>query len=132
MKIQIRRLVLRYGVFALLALMSAGILYFVCSFEIRVKAPIHLFYDGNGHCWKGYLSAQGKVSFQPHDTLRVVQTPAGDFTCIVESVAVDPGMLRLTLRPVRKYTLPDTYCEGFVFVGKERIMDKILSRKLSL
>ena len=132
MKIQVRRLVLRYGVFALLALMSAGILYFVCSFELRVKAPIHLFYDGNGHCWQGYLAAQGKASFQPHDTLRVVQTPAGDFPCIVESVAVEPGMLRLTLRPVRKYALPDTYCEGFVFVGKERIMDKILSRKLPL
>lgn len=42
------------------------------------------------------------------------------------------GFLRLTLRPIRKYALPDTYSEGFVFVGKERIMDKILYKKLPL
>lgn len=90
MTIQFRNLILRYGVFALLGLMSAGILFFVCSFELRVKTPIHLFYDNHGDYWHGYLANQKKVPFQVHDTLSVVQTSIGDISCIVENITFEP------------------------------------------
>ena len=128
MNIQIRHLILRYGVFALLGLMSSGILFFVCSFELRVKAPIHLFYDSNKHYWHGYLAEHKNAAFQPLDTLRIIQTSMGDFQCIVENIASEHGMLHIALRPIRKEVFPNTYCEGFVYVGKEKIKDKILSK----
>lgn len=90
MTIQFRNLILRYGVFALLGLMSAGILFFVYSFELRVKTPIHLFYDNHGDYWHGYLANQKKVPFQVHDTLSVVQTSIGDISCIVENITFEP------------------------------------------
>ena len=132
MNIQIRHLILRYGVFALLGLMSSGILFFVCSFELRVKAPIHLFYDSNKHYWHGYLAEHKNAAFQPLDTLRIIQTSMGDFQCIVENIASEPGMLHIALRPIRKEVFPNTYCEGFVYVGKEEIKDKILSQEISI
>lgn len=130
MTMQIRHLILRYGVFVLLVLMSAGILSFVCSFELRVKTPIHLFYDSQKHCWHGYLSDQQCVSLQPKDTLLVVQTSVGDVPYVVEQIVPEPGMSHVALRPIKKETFPNTYSEGFVYVGKEKLKDKILSKKL--
>lgn len=130
MNIQIRYLILRYGVFVLLVLMSAGILFFVCSFKLRVKAPIHLFYDSHEHYWHGYLANQNNVAFQPQDTLLVVQTSMGDLSYIVESIAAEPGMLHITLLPLKKETSPNTYSEGFVYVGREDILNKILNKSL--
>ncbi len=130
MTIQFRHLILRYGVFALLGLMSAGILFFVCSFELRVKTPIHLFYDNHGDYWHGYLANQKKVPFQVHDTLSVVQTSIGDISCIVENITFEPGMLHVALRPIKKEIFSNTYSEGFVYVGKEKLKDKILSKIL--
>lgn len=130
MTIQFRHLILRYGVFALLGLMSAGILFFVCSFELRVKTPIHLFYDNHGDYWHGYLANQKKVPFQVHDTLSVVQTSIGDISCIVENITFEPRMLHVALRPIKKEIFSNTYSEGFVYVGKEKLKDKILSKIL--
>lgn len=130
MTIQIRHLILRYGVFVLLVLMSAGILSFVCSFELRVKIPIHLFYDSHKHCWHGYLANQQCVNLQPKDTLLVMQTSIGDVPYIVEHIASEPGMLHIELRPIKKKIFPNTYCEGYVYVGKEKIKDKIVSQEL--
>lgn len=130
MTIQIRHLILRYGAFALLGLMSAGILFFVCSFELRVKTPIHLFYDSHGDYWHGYLANQKNIPFQAHDTLLVVQTSIGDISYIIENVTLEPGMLHVSLRPVKKEIFSNTYSEGFIYVGKEKIKDKILSKKL--
>lgn len=130
MNIQIRHLILRYGVFVLLVLMSAGMIFFVCSFELRVKTSIHLFYDGHEHCWHGYLSSPKNVGFQPQDTLLVVQTSMGDISYIVESIVTEPGMLHITLQSLKKETFPNTYSEGFVYVGKEDLLDKILNKNL--
>lgn len=125
MTIRFRHFILRYGVFAILGLMCSGILFFVCSFELRVKTPIHLFYDSHKHYWHGYLAEQENISFQLQDTLLIVQTSMGNIPCIVENVLLEPGMLHFALRPIKKDTLPNTYLEGFVYVGK----DKILSRR---
>ena len=87
-----------------------------------------LFYDSNKHYWHGYLAEHKNAAFQPLDTLRIIQTSMGDFQCIVENIASEPGMLHIALRPIRKEVFPNTYCEGFVYVGKEKIKDKILSK----
>ncbi len=129
MNVRIRHLVLRYGVFVLLVLMSAGTLSFVCGFELRVKTPIHLFYDSHGHRWHGYPADPRCAGFQPGDTLTVVQTSVGDIPYIVERIVPEPGTLHMTLLPLREEPLPGTYAEGFVFVGKERLVDKISGRR---
>lgn len=128
MTLQLNRLVLRYGVFLLLALMSAGLLCFVHDFELRVKAPVHLFHDGHDRSWIGYVPVgQKDARFQPNDTLVVVQTPMGDIPYIVESVTPETGMLRLKLILVTHDSLfTNSYCEGFVYIGREKIMNKIL------
>lgn len=130
MKIHIHHLILRYGVFVLLTLMSSGILFFVCSFELRVKVPIHLFYDSHEHSWHGYVASLKSTEIQLQDTLVVVQTPMGDIPYIVENITSEPGMAHIKLLSIKKETLPITYCEGFIYVGKEKIKDKILKNNL--
>lgn len=125
-----QRLVIRYGVFLLLILMSAGMLFFICSFELRTKCPIHLFYDRHDSLWYGYIASLENVGIQQQDTLQVVQTSMGDVSYIVEGITSEPAMLRIKLSPVRKVTFPETYSEGFLYVGKERIRDKILNKSL--
>ena len=58
------------------------------------------------------------------------QTSIGDISCIVENITFEPRMLHVALRPIKKETFPNTYSEGFVYVGKEKLKDKILSKKL--
>ncbi len=130
MKEQIRHLVLRYGVFALLALMTSGVLFFECSFELRVKMPVRLFYDSHERSWHGYIASLKSSEIKPRDTLVVVQTPMGDVPFVVENITPESGMLHIKFLPVSKDTLPVTYCEGFVYMGKEKIVDKILNRGL--
>ncbi|MDE5560866.1 MAG: hypothetical protein K2J00_03540 [Bacteroidaceae bacterium] len=125
-----QRLVIRYGVFLLLILMSIGILFFICSFELRTKCSIRLFYDRHDSSWYGYIANRENVGIRLQDTLQVVQTSMGDVSYIVESIALEPDMLRIKLSPVRKDTFPDTFSEGFLYVGKERIIDKIRNRSL--
>ncbi len=126
----LHRLTLRYGVFVILILMSIGVLYFVCSFGMRTKAAVHLCYDRHDGYWYGYVPAASGLPVQPRDTLPVVQTVMGDVSFIVESVTAEPGTLRLRLVPVGDVPSANTYSEGYVYVGEERILDKILSRKL--
>lgn len=130
MNIQIRHLIFRYGVFALLVMMSVGMLFFVCTFETRVKAQIHFFYDNHEHCWHGYLTRQEHIKFHPKDTLVVVQTSVGDIACIVESIVVESDMLHITLLPMKEETPSYTYIEGFIYVGRENIRDKILKKHM--
>lgn len=132
MTIHIRPLILRYGVFVLLVLMSAGILFFVCSFELRVKTPIHLFYDGQKHCWHGYLDNQQSVNIQLDDTLLVVQTSVGDVPYIVAQIVPEPQMLHIILLPMRSEVPTRTYREGYIYIGNEKIKDKILKKQISI
>lgn len=132
MAIQLRHLVIRYGVFVLLILMSIGILFFICSFELRIKSPIHLFYDSHDHFWHGYIEHQKDFGIQPQDTLVVIQTSRGDISYIVENITLEPMMIHLRLSPAKRYLFPDTYIEGFIYVGKEKMRDKILNKRLKI
>lgn len=125
-----QRIILRYGVFLLLTLMSVGLLYFVCNFELRVKAPIHLFFDHHDRSWQGYMTDQRIVPFHPRDTLLVVQTTMGDVPFIVESIAPESGLIKMKLIPVGNSSFPNTYSDGFVFVGKEKLKDKVWRKNL--
>jgi len=121
MMTHIRHLIIRYGVFVLLVMMITGILFFVCNFELRNKTSIHLFYDCRERCWHGYIAEQKNVAFQGKDTLSVIQTSIGDILYIVERIEVEPGMVHLILRRVEPAQLPNTYYDGFVYLGKEKI-----------
>ena len=122
MEIRFGNIVLRYGVFVLLVLMCAGMMVFVCSFELRVRAPIHLFYDGEGERWHGYVARHEGFGVHRGDTLLVVQTAAGDVRYVVDSIVPEPSMWHITLLPVGRETVADSYREGFVFVGRRKMI----------
>ena len=130
MKTLLSRLALRYGVFFLLALMSAGILYFICSFELRTKSAVRLFQNGRSQMWVGYVSGTEGFPYHCGDTLSVVQTAVGTAVFRVEGIDSEPGMLRLRLVALEKYEFPNTCADGFIYVGKERILEKVLSRSM--
>lgn len=126
-----QRLVLRYGVFFLLVLMSVGMLYFICSFELRTRSSIHLFHDRHDNSWYGYIPESTNIPYSPCDTLIVEQTTTGgSMSFIVEGVVTETGMLRLKLSLIGDCSRTDTYIQGFIHVGKEKIKDKILNRSL--
>lgn len=125
----IQRLVLRYGVFVLLVLLSAGILYFVCRFEIRTKCAIHLFHDSHDRYWYGYISGPADFPYEHGDTLSVDMTQEGNICFIVDSLIPETGMLRIKLIQITPTHLMNTYNEGFVFAGKSKIKDRLLQNK---
>lgn len=131
MTLTLRHLILRYGVFVLLFLMSFGLLFFVCNFELRVKTAIHLFYDNHDCLWHGYITPANPMDFQPQDTLWVVQTPVGDCSYVIRNVELEKTTIHLTLQSLEQKNFSDTYCEGFVFAGRVKIKDKILHRTTS-
>jgi hypothetical protein len=70
------------------------------------------------------------VPFHPRDTLLVVQTTMGDVPFIVESIAPESGLIKMKLIPVGNSSFPNTYSDGFVFVGKEKLKDKVWRKNL--
>lgn len=125
-----QRLVIRYGVFILLVLMSMGMLYFICSFELRTRSSIRLFHDRHDDSWYGYVPKPESMPYRPGDTLAVEQTPVGKMSFVAEDIVAEEGMLRMELRLVGECPPGDTYIEGFIYVGKEKIKDKIMNRSL--
>ena len=116
---------LRYGVFVLLVLMSMGMLIFVCRFELRTKTPIHLFYDCDMGLWHGYIARQECLELRRSDTLLVMQTSVGDVKYIVDGIVQEPAAWHFTLLPIVEEETEDTYREGFIFTGREKIRDMI-------
>ena len=119
-------LILRYGVFFLIILMSMGILYLVFNFELRTKASVHLYFDHHDNSWYGYILGQPNVPFTPDDTLYVVQTANGDVPFVVKHIETEKEFTKMNLKPIGNHLILNDFCEGFVYVGQEKLKDKVL------
>ncbi len=121
-----QRLILRYGVFFLIILMSTGILYLVFNFELRTKTPIHLYFDHHDNSWYGYISGPPNVPFTSDDTLYVVQTAIGDIPFVVKHLKTEEKFTKMNLKSIEDHVLPNDFYEGFVYIGTEKLKDKVL------
>ncbi len=128
-----KNLLLRYGVFAILVLMLVGILFILNRFDMRTKQAVNLVV-GEGPC-RVYTTPTAAFRPQPGDTLRVGQTAHGDLPpLVVDSVRREPSSLVLYVYCPEGFarlqsTLGgDTYATGYIFVGREKLRDKVLRR----
>lgn len=124
-----KRFLIRYGVFSILAIMFTGIAVIACHYEVRTKYPATLFVMPSGNC-RAYVACPAAHLTPLGDTLTIHQTAFGNFTLVIDSLRQEPATTRLFLHPVH----PDgfiqsmngnTFATGYVFVGKERIGDLI-------
>ena len=128
-----KNLLLRYGVFAILVLMLVGILFILNRFDMRTKQAVNLVV-GAGPC-RVYTTPTAVFRPQPGDTLRVGQTAHGDLPpLVVDSVRREPSSLVLYVYcpegfdRLRSTLGGDTYATGYIFVGREKLRDKVLRR----
>ena len=120
-----RRFLIRYGVFSILAVMVAGLALIAARYKVRVKEPVTFFAtSGGGKVYTAYASA----FFEAGDTLTMCQTAYGDLRLVVDSILREPAAFVFCVRPVNAEELArrmagNTYATGFLFTGKERILD---------
>ena len=125
---------MRYGVFSVLAAMVAGMVWIARCYEVRVKQPVCLVVVGD-RC-RIYVPTTARVEFNRGDTIQVSQTPYGDFSFLADSVFGERTHEVLLASPIgdagpNAVACGDSYMEGFVFMGKEKIGSMAL-RKLGV
>lgn len=122
-----RRFLIRYGVFSILAVMVAGLALIAARYKVRVKEPVTFFAtSGGGKVYTAYASA----FFEAGDTLTMCQTAYGDLRFVVDSILREPAAFVFCVRPVNaedfaRRMAGNTYATGFLFTGKERMLDLI-------
>ncbi len=93
-----KQFLLRYGVFAILLVMAAGLFLILGALSIRQKAPVQIFVTGAATA-RAYLTPAPSVPVPaPGDTLRVVQTAGGDMAFTVDSLRAEGSDIALSLR----------------------------------
>lgn len=129
-----RHVILKYGVFAILAIMSAGLLVILNRFEIRTKASVTLFRDSDKSCI-AYMNNSENAKINIGDTITITQTIANEeLRLVVTSIKKEPANLVLELYDtdhkksiVQKFR-GNTFSSGFVFTGKIRLMDLVIKQ----
>lgn len=93
------RFIIRYGVFTVLALMLAGIVWMANTYSINQKQSITLFVAGDSLAL-GYTAPTLPFEMAGGDTLAVNQTPYGNFQFIIEGLRREPSSIVFYLRPL--------------------------------
>lgn len=93
------RFIIRYGVFTVLALMLAGIVWMANTYSINQKQSITLFVAGDSLAL-GYTASTLPFEMAGGDTLAVNQTPYGNFQFIIEGLRREPSSIVFYLRPL--------------------------------
>ncbi len=128
-----KRLIIRYGVFAILALMCIGLFFLLRTLSIRQKSPVQLFVTGPQTA-RAYLApGPGMPRLTTGDTLHILQTAAGDMTFVIERLVEEPGELALILRPLgtpdlRQTLGGHTHTSGYVYTGRTPLMRLVLEK----
>lgn len=128
-----KRLIIHYGVFAILALMCIGLFFLLRTLSIRQKSPVQLFITGPQTA-RAYLTPGPDIPRPTTgDTLHILQTTAGDMTFVIERLAEEPGELALTLRPLGTPNLGQTlgghtHTSGYVYTGRTPLMRLVLEK----
>ena len=126
-----KKTILKYGVFAILILMSFGLLVILKSFEIRTKTSAILIAEANDTC-------TAYVTYAPHfnpeigDTIEISQTLGGNLRFVVENISKEPTNLVLTLHPAdKRINLYQSFggnslSNGYIFTGKIKLRELVL------
>lgn len=125
---RMKRFLIRYGVFSILIIMVTGVTLIAARYKVRVKEPATLFATGgNAKIYTAYAST---LPLGVDDTLTICQTAYGDLKFVVDSIFLESASFVFCVHPVNaeEFTLrmgDNTYATGFLFTGKERMLDLI-------
>lgn len=126
-----KRFLIRYGVFSLLAIMLAGISWMAGHYEIRTKYPVTLVADDAAY--RAYIGTPPDYLPAVGDTLRICQTAGGDLAFTVAAVGREHLSVRLTLHPADRSAADrlngNTCTTGFIFTGREKLFG-LIRRKI--
>ena len=128
-----KQFLLRYGVFAILLVMAAGLFLILGALSIRQKAPVQIFVTGAATA-RAYLTpAPSMPGPAPGDTLRVVQTAGGDMAFTVDSLRAEGSDIALSLRATVPGDLSrrlggNTYTQGYVYTGRTPLLRLVLEK----
>ncbi len=127
---------IRYGVFAILLLMAAGVAVMLECLEIRTKSSVSLFLGADGASCAAYVSPSPHFAIAKGDTLTVEQAPGGTVNLVVEHIRREPAGTAMTLknangnRPLHETFGGNTYATGYLFTGKVKLR-QLVAEKIS-
>lgn len=126
-----KKTILKYGVFAILILMSFGLLVILNSFEIRTKTSAILIAGANDTC-TAYITYAPHFNPEISDTIEINQTLGGNLCFVVRSVSKEPENLVLTIYPAdQRINLYQSFngnslSSGYIFTGKIKLRELVL------
>lgn len=126
-----KKLVIRYGVFVILAIMFAGIIFITDGLELQDKKAASIVVGKSG-C-RIYMDRDGSALPSPGDTLYIVQTRHGDMKFVADTAWVEStnAVVRShTPAPhcVKERMQGDTYSPGYILAGKKKLRDVVMRR----
>ena len=132
-----KKVVLKYGVFAILICMLAGVFWMLDSFKLGSRTSVQVFVLTEHTCRAYAMPAPG---FSPlaGDTLLLKSTAGGDLTMVVDTVWQEPSHLALTLHlPASspgfgRLLHGDHYTPGYISTGKVRLKELVFKRVKAL
>lgn len=126
------KLLLRYGVPAILLTMAAGVAVMLESIEIRTKSSVTLFVRGRTACTAYIAAPQQDFAVRRGDTLTVEQTPGGNVRFIVHAVRREPAATVVELEtaddrwPLIQTLGGNTCAAGYIFTGKVKLRQLVI------
>lgn len=122
-----KRFIIRYGVFVVLAIMFVGILFITLGLEIQDKRAVSVFVT-KGECQvyvDGGLQLYG-------DTLRLEQTRASELVFTIDSAKPEKSGTVIFVSYIHGGDSlmarlgGDTYSPGYVVAGRKRLLETLV------
>ena len=125
------KFIVKYGVFSILSIMVIGMAWIAEYYEIQVKQPIHLVVLDD-RC-KVYVNRKSNLILHQNDIISVSQTLYGNLHFIVDSIYNEVTFTVFLVHPqeennFRERTQGDTYIEGYVSLGREKVREMLLRK----
>ena len=125
------KFIVKYGVFSILSIMVIGMAWIAEYYEIQVKQPIHLVVLDD-RC-KVYVNRKSNIILHQNDIISVSQTLYGNLHFIVDSIYNEVTFTVFLVHPqeennFRERTQGDTYIEGYVSLGREKVREMLLRK----
>ncbi len=126
-----KKLVIRYGVFVILAIMFAGIVFITDGLELQDKKAVNIV-AGKSSC-RIYMDWDGSALPAHGDTLYIVQTRHGDMKFVADTAWVEStnAVVRSHIPAphcVKERMQGDTYSPGYILAGKKKLRDMVMRR----
>lgn len=129
-----KKYLLRFGIPTILAVMFAGTLYILNSFELRTKAMATLVLSDEGGM-KVYVPRKESVGLQAGDTVGIDQTMAGCLVVVIDSVReeTENSVLYVHLsdsdgRSLRNRLDGNSLSGGYIYARSVKLRDLFFKR----